>query len=245
VPAVTTRLAPAFLVALALLAGACSREAGTTAAPTLPPERDTVLATAAEAMGAVESVRFSIERSGAPVHIDPADLLVFNTAEGRFVAPSSADALVTIGVAGFNTEIGAIAFEGRTWLSDPITGRFSPAPGSYAFDPATLFDPEVGWRPLLAAGLSDVEWIGLVGSDDEPRYRLRGSADPERVAVITAGLVGDQEVVLDIALDARTGEVREVEFSTVNGEETSMWTLTFSGYGEPLEVSPPPTDAGD
>lgn len=194
-------------------------------------------------MGTVDTVRFTIERTGAPVHIDPGDLLTFNKAEGRFAAPSSADALVTIAIAGFNTEIGAIAFEGKTWLSDPITSRFTLAPGSYAFDPATLFDPEIGWRPLLQSGLTEIEWLGLDGNAD--RYRLKGLADPERVEVITAGLVKDQQVVLDIALDTTSGAVREVAFSTVYDGAQSTWTLTFNGYGEPVDVSPPPTDAGD
>ncbi len=196
-------------------------------------------------MGTVDTVAFTIERSGAPVHIDSNGLLVFNKAVGRFAAPTSADALVTVAIAGFNTEIGAIAFEGKTWLSDPLTGNFALAPGSYAFDPATLFDPDIGWRPLLTSGLTEIEWLGLDPQAGDKRYRLRGLADPERLEVITAGLVRNQEVVLDIRLDTETGAVREVEFSTVNDGEKSFWILTFSGYGEPIEVTPPPTDAGD
>ena len=47
-------------------------------------------------MGTVDTVAFTIERSGAPVHIDTNGLLVFNKAVGRFAAPTSADALVTV-----------------------------------------------------------------------------------------------------------------------------------------------------
>jgi hypothetical protein len=211
----------------------------------LPPDQATVLDAAALLMGTVDTVEFSIERSGAPIHIDPMDLLTFNKAEGRFAAPTSADALVTVEVAGFNTEIGAIAYEGTTWLSDPITGNFALAPGGYAFDPATLFDPEIGWRPLLEGGLTEIEWIGMVSHEGGDRYHLRGLADPERLEVITAGLVRNQEVVIDIWFDMGTGAVREVEFSTVYEGETSTWTLGFNGYGEPVDVSPPPTNAGD
>ena len=194
-------------------------------------------------MDTVDTVTFTIERSGAPIHIDPSEVIVFNRAEGRFAAPTSADALVSVEAAGFHTEIGAIAFEGRTWLSDPITGNFTLAGGSYAFDPATLFDPEIGWRPLLTDGLSEIEWRGLDEAAD--RYRLSALADPQRLEVITAGLVRNQEVVIDLALDPRTGAVLEVEFSTINEGATSTWLLTFSGYGEPVDVAPPPSDAGD
>ena len=33
--------------------------------------------------------------------------------------------------------------------------------------------------------------------------------------------------------------------SAVHAGAPSTWTLTFTGYGEPVEVSPPPADAGD
>lgn len=196
-------------------------------------------------MGEVDFVEFTIERSGAPVHIDPFEIIVFIKAAGRFAAPTAADALVTVEAAGFVTEIGAIASEGQTWLSDPITGNFAPAPGSYAFDPATLFDPVIGWRPLLENGLTDIVWTGAVTRGAESRYHLSGLADPERLEVITAGLVRNQEVVLDLWLDPVSGAVREVEFSTVNGDATSGWVLTFHSYGEPLDVTPPPIDTGD
>ena len=229
----------------AMVITACSSEATPDPPATLPPDQTVVLDAAALLMGQVDTVTFSIERSGAPVFIDPQEFLTFNKAVGRFAAPTSADALVTVEVAGFNTEIGAIAFEGTTWISDPLTGNFALAPGGYAFDPATLFDPDIGWRPLLAGGLSQIEWVGLDPGASEDRYVLRGLADPERLEVITAGLVRDQEVVLEIRFDTETGAVREVEFSTVYDGDTSTWILAFHGYGEPIEVSPPPTTAGD
>lgn len=196
-------------------------------------------------MGKVDFVEFTIERSGAPIYIDSFEILAFNKAVGRFAAPTAADALVTVEAAGFVTEIGAIASEGQTWLSDPVSGNFAPAPGSYAFDPATLFDAEVGWRPLLESGLTEVEWKGAATKDGEDRYHLSGLADPERLEVITAGLVRNQEVVLELWLDPVSGAVREVEFSTVNNGAISSWVLTFHGYGEALDVTPPPIDAGD
>ncbi len=195
-------------------------------------------------MRTVDFVEFSIARSGAELHIDPAGAIVFNEARGRFAAPSAADAVVTVKAAGFVTEIGAIALEGDTWLSEPITGRFSPAPAGFDFDIATVFDPDLGLGPLLDNGLSDIEWIGLVARDGQDRYHLKGLADPDRVEVITATLVRNQEVVLDIWLDPVTAAVREIEFSTVNKGETSGWLLTFDGYGVPVEVSSPPTESG-
>lgn len=212
---------------------------GETPASTLPPEPAPVLEAAAAAMGSIDSVRFRIERGGAPVYIDPLKALNFAVAEGQFAAPSSASAVVTLQVGNLNAQIGAIAIDGTTWLSNPITGEWEDAPDGYDFDPTTLFDPELGWRPLLADGLSDVEWVGEETKDGETRYHIRAQADEERVAVILAGLIRKQPVSLDMWIDPVTAYVREAELSTVFEGQTSDWFIEFTEFGEPVEITPP------
>lgn len=190
-------------------------------------------------MGAVDYVRFKIERGGAPVYIDSLDTLSFALAEGQFAAPSSANAVVTLAVGNINAQIGAIAIDGTTWLTNPITGEWDAAPSGYEFDPSTLFDPELGWRPLLAGGLSDVVWIGEETKNSEPRYHIRAAADEERVAIILAGLIKKQSVDLDLWIDPETGYVREAELATVFEGQTSDWYIEFSEFGEPIEITAP------
>ncbi len=223
------------IVAVALLAPGCSRD--TNGGTTLPPDAATILDAAATAMGAVDTVRFTIERTGAPVYIDDSDLLAFVSAEGRYAAPGSAEAVVTIDAGGVNTQIGAVAIDGETWLSNPITGAWEPAPIGYTFDPATLFDPTVGWRPLLAGGLSDVTLVG--DGPEDGRYHLRGTADQDRVAVITAGMVSGQSPLLDLWVDAATGQVTDVSFPTTYRGDISNWTLAFVDYGAEVDITPP------
>jgi hypothetical protein len=228
------------LIAAALLASAC----GSSSAPTttLPPDANVVLEAAASAMGSVNYVRFKIERSGAPVYIDSLDTLNFSSAEGQFAAPSSANAVVTLQVGNLNANIGAIAINGKTWLTNPISGKWEDAPEGYDFNPATLFDPELGWRPLLADGLSDVVWIGEESRNNEPRYHIRATADEDRVAVILAGLIKKQPVELDMWIEPSTGYVREAELSTVFEGQTSDWSIEFSEFEQPVEISPPDTE---
>lgn len=190
-------------------------------------------------MGSVEFVRFRIERSGAPVYIDSLQTLNFALAEGQFAAPSSANAVVTLAVGNLNAQIGAIAIDGVTWLTNPITGEWTEAPSGYDFDPSTLFDPELGWRPLLADGLTEVVWIGEETKNSEPRYHIRAIADEDRVALILAGLIRKQPVSIDMWIDPETGYVREAELSTVYEGQTSDWYIEFSEFDEPIEIEPP------
>ncbi|MDX2343506.1 MAG: LppX_LprAFG lipoprotein [Acidimicrobiia bacterium] len=226
-----------FLLILALAASSCGSDSEP--ATTLPPEPDIVLDVGAEAMGAVEYVRFKIERGGAPVYIDPLDTLNFALAEGQFAAPSSANAVVTLAVGNINAQIGAIAIDGKTWLTNPITGKWDEAPSGYDFDPATLFDPELGWRPLLAEGLTDIVWIGEETRNSEARYHIRAVADEDRVLLILAGLIRKQAVDLDMWIDPETGYVREAELSTVYEGQTSDWYIEFSEFDVPIEIAPP------
>jgi lipoprotein LprG len=225
---------------IAVFSAACSSEEP---APTIPADADTVLAASATAMGEVEFVRFRIERDGAPIYIDPLDTLNFSIAEGQFAAPSSANAVVTLAVGNINAQIGAIAIDGETWLTNPITGEWEGAPAGYDFDPATLFDPQLGWRPLLADGLSDVEWIGVEERNSESRYHIRAAADEDRVAVILAGLIRRQPVDLDMWIDPVTGFVREAELATTYEGQISDWLIEFSEFEEPVEITPPDTES--
>lgn len=235
------RLTPVFV--LAIVSSACSSgtDATTTTIPTstIPPDVQTILDVSAEAMGSIDSVQFTISRAGALVSIDSAGTLVFDSAEGRYGTPGAADALVTIDVNDIKVRVGAIAIDGSTYLTNPITGRWEPVPDAYEFDPAALFDPEVGWRPLLAEGYDDVTLVGTEERSGVTTYHLTGNAREERVEAITAGLVSNQDVVLDLWIDTATGEVREVEFSASSTNGESFWTLTFFDYGADVTIEPP------
>lgn len=190
-------------------------------------------------MANVETVRFEIERGGAPIYIDTTGTLEFKDATGRFVAPQAADAVVKVGVSGLNVQIGAIAIDGTVWLSNPISGEWEQAPSSYAFDPTQLFDPEIGWRPLLAGELSNAAFVGREDFEGQDLYHLTGSAPAARIETITAGLVSDQDVDLDLYLDPETGHVLEVVFDATTSAGVSTWDLRFFGYGDDIEIVPP------
>ena len=234
------------LAALTVVAAACSGSDDAAPATTIPADVDAVLAAAAEAMGAVDTVRFSIERGGAPVFIEIGsigDLVEFKSAEGRYTSPGSADALVTVNAGGFNTQVGALAIDGQIWLSF-LGSDWQPAPPSYQFDPASLFDPNQGFRQLFVDGLSDVTLIGEETRDGIATYHIRGTAGEERVEFITASLVRNQSVELDAWIDGATGELVDAAFTTQVSDGTATWELTFREYGAEVTIEAPDLDAG-
>ena len=229
------------LLAIAIVAAACGSD---DPVATIPADADAILAASAQVMGEVDTVQFAMIHSGAPVYIDPADVVAFEEAEGQFVAPAAAQAVLQVSAVGLSVQIGAFAIDGQTCLSNFLTGVYEPAPAGYTFDPAVLFDPELGWRPLLSDGMSDVEFVGEEEVAGRDVYRIRGLAAAEQVETVTAGLVRGQDVVLDLWIDQETGHVLAAEFAAdYRGEET-QWRLTFSDYGADMTVDPPETCGG-
>ena len=90
------------LIALVFLLGACSSSSDD-ADVTDEATAEEILINSAGAMSGIDSASFTIEQSGASIFIDDADQLGFQLAEGRFSAPSSSEALVTVNAFGFVT----------------------------------------------------------------------------------------------------------------------------------------------
>ncbi len=228
---------PSFAVALLaiVLLGACS--AGEPEQPVIPAGAGAVRMEAAEAMAQIDTVRFTIERTGAIVYIDGGDTLAFERAEGRYAAPAAADALITITVGGLTMELGAVSIEGATWITNPATARWEAAPDDLSFDPAGLFKPDLGWSPLLATGLRQAELVEPA-PDDANRYHLRGIAAAEPISTLTGGLV-DQSVPIDLWVDAVSGHVREARFDAEAPDGPSSWRLVLADYGAEVEIERP------
>jgi lipoprotein LprG len=207
----------------------------------LPAESTAILTASAQAMGDVTSVRFTLTRSGAPVFIDTFDSLALDSVDGQFAAPASAKALLTVEVDGsLKTQLGAIAIDDAVWLSNPVTGIFEPLPDGYDLDPSSFFDPQGGWRPLLA-GLQDPVLVGDVDRDGR-RYQVRGVAPAAQMEVISAGLVRDQDVAIDFWIHPVTGLVTAAEFTTTFDDADTDWELELRDYGATFDIEPPQVD---
>jgi lipoprotein LprG len=206
--------------------------------PTIPPDAGAITDAAAAAMGDVRSVEFEVERGGAPIFIDSFGSIALDGIVGQFSIPTSAQAVIDVTVDGsLRTQLAAIAIDDEVWLSNPVTGNYETLPDGYDIDPSRFFDPENGWRPLLA-NLTDVELVGLEDRDGDA-YHVRGTAPAAQIEAITAGLVDDQDVVIDFWIDPVTGLVRAAEFDTTVDDGTVEWSLALARYGDAFEIQPP------
>jgi lipoprotein LprG len=191
-----------------------------------------VIDLAAQTMGGITSAAFAMRRTGAPVEISD---LRFDSAEGVYSAPASAKAILQVKAADISVELGTIAIGERVWLTNPLTGQWEEIPAGSGFNIAVVFDPDVGWVPLLTEDLSDIELVGVEGGT----YVIHGTIAASRVEFLTAGLVEAQAVEADIWIDGDDGYIERVEFATEFGGAATTWVIEMSGFDEPVTVEPP------
>lgn len=227
-------------LACCILGPACGGDAEPEGDP-LPEDASAILDASSEAMSDVTSVRFDLRRSGADVYIDQFESIALDKIKGRFSAPGGADAVLSVTVDGsLKTELGAVALGGGVWLSNPVTGKFEVLDTGYDIDPATFFDPEHGWGPLMHM-LTDATLVGVEDRGGK-RYHVRGVGPAAHMEIITAGLVRDQDVTIDFWLKRDTALVTAAEFSTVFQGNTTDWVIELSDYGDDFEIKKPELD---
>jgi len=192
----------------------------------------TLLDQAAEAMAGLESARFSMERGGASIEIAGFE---FVTAEGQYAAPASARAILRARVGDLSVEMGTIAVGDQVWLTNPLTGEWEEIPEGTGFNIAVIFDPTVGWVPLLTEDLSDISYEGTDGEG----HRVHGVIAASRVEFLTAGLVAAQAVEADIWIHPDTAHITRVAFETTLEGAVSEWIIEMSEFDEPVVIEAP------
>jgi lipoprotein LprG len=213
------------VLALAVLAAACG------GSPAPPPEAATLVAGAVTAMQAVTSAHFEMTHQGAPVIVQG---LAFDSAVGRYAAPDAAEAVLSMQAGDLTVQLGTVSVGARTWITNPLTGRWEGLRAGTGFNPAVLFDADLGWVALLR----DLDGVTLVAAGG-PTHRLSGRVPAARVEAITAGLAAGQAVPIDIWLDAATGHIVRLEFSTVSDTGRSDWVIVMSDFGAPVTIEAP------
>lgn len=228
------RLAPVFVVMLVVVAGCDDDPAAssTSTTSTLPLTVEQLLAETAVTMETVDTLRYDIELTGAPITLLGVEL---RGAQGQYAAPASSQAVLQAAIGGLTIELGTIAIGETSWLTNPLSGEWDEYTGSRAFNPAIIFDPELGWRPLLTTDIDQPRLLETTGDS----YVVAGTTAPGRVEVLTAGLVDAQPVELVVEIDRATGFVTQMDFTTVGEAGETMWALQLSEFGSEVSIGPP------
>jgi hypothetical protein len=233
------RSLPAFFLILILLSSC------TTSTPTpLPP--DDIVARSAARMQTLTAFHFVIEREGGPAYIDSTRTLSLGRTEGDFSPPDRAQGQARIIAPGIVASIKFISLGDRYWQSNPLSGKWEEfVPGTF-FNPAMLFDAEIGLQPILASDLLDMRLDGVEELEDLPGqllYALSGRMAGQRVAVMSWGLIGPDEMDVRLWIDPQTFDlVRMILVEPASGGvEATTWQIDFFDFNKPVDIRAPAT----
>ena len=202
---------------------------------------------AAERMKESEGFQFTIERDGAPAYLDPGETLSFRRATGAYVAPDRALATVRVIGPGIITDVDVISVAEIQWQTNVVTGDWEELPPNWGFNPAVLFDDDIGIQAVLLADVSQValaEPGNLAESDgpDELLYSVTAEASGENIYQMSGYLIGPSDVDIQLWIRPETFElvrivVREPE--PEDEELESIWQVDISNYDELIDIESP------
>lgn len=228
------RLFAIILLLISVLLAACAPDI-----PQIPPSE--IITGAGQAMLNTPSFHFTIELSGAPVTLNPATRLTLRSAEGDFARPDKMGVHLKIIAAVAAAELDLIALGNNQYITDILTHQWEVLPPKFGFNPAVLFDPQVGLEQLLKSGLDNPHWIGVETMDGATVYHLQGSLDGARVQGMSGGLIHPGRVDVDLWIEPGTSLLRQAVLvdTASDPEKPATWTLTFSSYGKPVNITTP------
>lgn len=213
--------------------------------PDIPAEA--LVQRAAERMKESDGFQFTIARDGAPAFLDRGETLSFRRATGAFVAPDRALATVRVIGPGIITDVDVISVAEIQWQTNVVTGDWEELPPNWGFNPAVLFDDDIGIQAVLLADLSQValaEPENLAESDglDELLYSVTAVASGENIYEMSGYLIGPEQVDIQLWIRPETFElvrivVREPEPNYE--EQESIWQVDISHYDELIDIQPP------
>ena len=201
----------------------------------------------AERMNNSAGFQFNIERDGAPAYLDPGETLSFRRAQGAYVAPDRALATVRVIGPGIITDVDVISVAEIQWQTNVVTGDWEELPPNWGFNPAVLFDDEIGIQAVLLADLSEIalaEPENLAESEgpDELLYSVTAVASGENIYEMSGFLIGPEQVDIQLWIRPETYELVRIVLHEPEPEDEeleSIWQVDISNYEELIDIQPP------
>ncbi|MCU0486985.1 MAG: LppX_LprAFG lipoprotein, partial [Anaerolineales bacterium] len=196
-------------------------------------------------MKGMDSFHFVIDRSGAPAYLDTDETLSFARAEGDFVAPDQARAEIRIIAPGLVAEIRIVALGDSYWETNLLSGEWQALPSGTGFNPAILFDPQVGLQPVLDSDLTNLELRGVEELTELPGvqlYALTGRLDGQRIYQMSYAMIGPETMDVQLWIAPETFELYRVLITEPSADpaDPTIWQLDFWDFDLPVDITPPP-----
>lgn len=242
----TRRLILLLCLLIGLLAACNGDDEGGEATTTTDPNE--LINSSAQKLQETTSFQLELTATGTPVVINLAGIgmedteLIFQRAEGTFVAPDKMQANVTVTLEEVGTEVQVIAVGADQYINHQLLTLGQWQQQTFAdFNPADLVSAEQG----IANAVRSMQNPTYVGEDDLDGievHHIRGQIDASLVRSITVGLIGTETGNLNTDLYIRQQDgllERLVIEEPIEGGEPTIWTIGLYGYNDDYSIATP------
>jgi lipoprotein LprG len=207
--------------------------------PQIPPAE--AITRAGDAMLQAPSFHFKIDISGKPVVLNQATQLSLRSAEGDFARPDQMGVHLKVLLAVAAAELDMIALGNEQYLTNVLTRQWEVLPPEFGFNPAVMFDPQMGLEQILKGGLDEARLIGAETVDGKSLWHLQGSLSGERLQGMSGGLISQGPIDVDLWLEPETYLPRKAVIVDKDSDpkKPTTWTMAFSSYGKDVNITAP------
>ena len=229
------------VAAVVLLAGlaACSSGGEDASSPAEDPRA--MLAQAKTALDEATSVHVTVTST-----MVPAGATGLVGGEGTAARPAAFSGELEVSVGGGTVTVGVISVDGTVYAKTPFGPDYAPTdPAQFGLsDPADLLDPDTGVSSLLPAATgAELGAKSRVDGEVVREVSAQIPGDAVNAVLSTADPSSPVEAVFRVV--SRTGELRGAELTGpfFAAGRDSTYTIVLDGYGEPVDITAPPTGA--
>lgn len=213
----------------------------------LPPEE--IIDQSVKRMQNLAGFHFVIDRNGSPAFIDVEGLLAFRRAEGDFVFPDKAQATIRVIAPGLVSEVQIISIGNTQWETNLLTGEWQQLPPEWGFNPASLFDKDIGIQAILKSDLQELTLTGQEELEEIPGlvlYVLQGEVRGDTLYRLSYGMIGPEQMEIHLWIAPETFELHRMRLidPQSDADEPTVWQMDFWDFDEIVEIMPPEPDGG-
>jgi LppX/LprAFG-like lipoprotein len=191
---------------------------------------------AADAVLALKSARFSVQREGPPAMLDEKNGITFTLAECVYAAPDrvSCDVKVTL-------KNGTVLLLTRVWVpegtfqSNPLTRQFGRAPADSTFNGVLLF-AKTGIPDIMRTGVQNAQVVGKERVLSRDTLHLKGDVSGARLMPFISSVRPDLTYAVDLWLDEKTETPLQLH---VTEPDSAGWQIELSRINEPVDIPTP------
>ena len=205
------------------------------------PKVEDILTDAADRLEDSESMAFTMELEGT-TYVDEANTIQLLGAEGIMQRPDRVDVTFTALVLGRQQiSIRMITIGEEAWITDIVTGKWVTSPPEFGYNPAILYDDELGLGPVMSR-MDDPKLEDSEKIDGHEAWHISATVDGEVTSAMTSGTMRGTTQDLDLWIDKKTNDILRIRIAEPvdeDIEDPAVWTLNLFDHNKDVKIDKP------